>query len=84
MKKLLMILSLASVMTFTSVQVAAQCPMCKISAESNMRNGGEAGAGLNNGILYMLATPYVIIGLIGFVWYRNRRRSGEELELAEE
>jgi len=56
---------------------SAQCPMCKMAAESNMKNGGTAGKGLNKGILYMLLTPYVIIGTIGFVWYRNRRKANE-------
>lgn len=48
-----------------------------MSAQSNMENGGTAGRGLNNGILYMLAMPYLIIGTIGFIWWKNRRKSGE-------
>ena len=63
--------------------VHAQCPMCKMSAESNLRAGGTAGKGLNAGILYMLAMPYLLVGTIGFIWYRNRRREEEE-ELYEE
>lgn len=55
-------------------EVAAQCPMCRMSAESNLQNGGSAGKGLNNGILYMLATPYLLIGLIGYMWWRNRKK----------
>jgi hypothetical protein len=51
----------------------AQCPMCKMSAESNLNQGGSAGKGLNNGILFMLATPYLLIGIVGFVWWRNRK-----------
>ena len=52
----------------------AQCPMCKMSAESNMKNGGTYGRGLNQGILYMLSLPYLIVGAIGYWWWRNRRR----------
>lgn len=66
---LFFILGLGSVST-----AAAQCPMCKMSAESNLKNGGTAGKKLNTGILYMLATPYIIIGTIGFIWWRNRIR----------
>jgi len=50
----------------------AQCPMCKMAAESNLKDGGTAGRGLNKGILYMFLTPYLVIGTIGFVWWRNR------------
>ncbi|MEO1516513.1 MAG: hypothetical protein AAFV95_15920 [Bacteroidota bacterium] len=60
---------------------SAQCPMCRISAEKNLAAGGSAGKGLNRGILYMLAAPYLIIGTIGFVWYRNRRKEETEPEL---
>ncbi len=56
----------------------AQCPMCRMSAESNLQNGGTAGKGLNNGILYMLATPYLLIGIVGYVWWRNRNRKQKE------
>ena len=60
----------------------AQCPMCKISAESNLKNGGKAGRGLNAGILYMFATPYLLVGGLGFVWWRynRRRKEGDDLE----
>ncbi len=55
----------------------AQCPMCRMTAESNLANGGMEGQGLNNGILYMLGMPYVLIGVIGYVWWRNRRKEAE-------
>lgn len=61
-----------------SETLQAQCPMCKIAAQSNMKNGGTAGRGLNAGILYMLATPYLIVGTIGFIWWRNRKKQKEE------
>jgi hypothetical protein len=50
----------------------AQCPMCRMTVESNYANGGGEGRGLNNGILYMLATPYVLIGLIAYFWWKNK------------
>ncbi|MEY3050609.1 MAG: hypothetical protein RLY31_394 [Bacteroidota bacterium] len=54
--------------------------MCKIAAESNLKDGGKAGKGLNAGILYMLALPYLLVGTIGFVWWRNRRQDGSASE----
>ena len=57
----------------------AQCPMCKIGAESNLRNGGSAGKGLNTGILYMLAMPYLLVGTIGYIWWRNRKKDADEI-----
>jgi hypothetical protein len=62
----------------SSYDASAQCPMCKMSAESNLKNGGTAGKGLNAGILYMLALPYTLVGTIGYIWWRNNRRKEED------
>jgi hypothetical protein len=72
------ILLLVLVLLVSVIEVQAQCPMCRIAAESNLENGGSQGKGLNLGILYMLATPYLLVGTIGFIWWRNRRRQIEE------
>ena len=74
MRKLALLLTLSLCINFGSpADVAAQCPMCKISAESNLNNGGTAGSGLNKGILYLFALPYLIIGGIGYYWYKNKQ-----------
>ena len=74
MKKLIIIFSFLFVLNlWTPSQVSAQCPMCKISAETNMKNGGTAGAGLNRGIIYMLAAPYLLFGIIGYVYWKNHK-----------
>jgi len=75
--KILSIIALTFSLSLATVpDLQAQCPMCRMSAESNLKNGGTDGKGLNNGILYMLATPYMIVGVIGFIWWRNRRKEG--------
>lgn len=79
--KIFTILSLAIALNMANPTPAqAQCPMCKIAAESNYKHGGEAGKGLNAGILYMLATPYLLVGSLAFVWWRNRRNANDEDE----
>lgn len=57
---------------FLPEDLFAQCPMCKMSAEADLKNGGSEGKGLNAGIMYMLSLPYILLGTIGFLWYRNR------------
>ncbi len=66
-----------------SNDLQAQCPMCRMSAESNLKNGGTDGRGLNTGILYMLAMPYMLVAAIGFWWYRNRRSNAGGTDLPE-
>ena len=48
--------------------------MCRMSAESNLKNGGSEGKGLNKGILFMLAMPYILVGVIGYAWYRQNKK----------
>ena len=72
----ILFLSIGAILYASDVQ--AQCPMCRMSAESNLKNGGSAGKGLNTGILYMLALPYTLIGTLGFIWWRNNRRKEED------
>ncbi len=60
----------------------AQCPMCRMSAETNLKSGGTAAAGLNKGIIYLLIGPYIMISTIAFLWWRNRRAYHAQ-ELAE-
>ena len=72
---------MALIFVFMSVfafDLDAQCPMCKMAAESNLKAGGTQGRGLNNGILYLLSTPYLIIGGIAYVWWRNRKKQTDE------
>ena len=55
-------------------QTKAQCSMCTISAEQGTKNGNTQGKGLNDGIIYLLVIPYLLIAGIGILWYRNYRK----------
>lgn len=80
-KRLFLIFCIALSASMYAVVADGQCPMCHITAESNLANGGSAGKGLNAGILYMLALPYSVVGIFGIILWRNNRRSREEDEL---
>ena len=58
----------------------AQCTLCKTNVEaSRTEQDGYDISGLNKGILYMMAAPYVMGGLVGFFWYRNTRRKRQQV-----
>ena len=59
------------ILLFMSFDMFAQCPMCRMSAETNLNEGGDAGLGLNKGIIYLLTIPYILVGTIAFLWWRN-------------
>lgn len=52
----------------------AQCPMCKASVESAMKEGSNVALGLNKGILYLLSMPYLLFCGLFLLWYRNWRK----------
>ena len=35
--------------------------------------GEKPAQGLNSGILYLMAMPFVIVGVIGFRWWKNNK-----------
>lgn len=59
---------------FLSFGASAQCAMCRASLENNVSNGNIGiAAGINFGILYLFAAPYLVIALIAFFWYRTSK-----------
>ena len=48
--------------------VNAQCAMCRAVLESEV--GQETAKGVNNGIVYLMIIPYVLIGRLVFYLYR--------------
>jgi hypothetical protein len=74
MKKWLPLLLIAFL--FFQLDAEAQCSMCKAVAESDLEGGGSTARGLNDGILYLMAFPYLLIGTVGFFWYRHKKGMG--------
>jgi|DEB19_MinimDraft_2_1074335.scaffolds.fasta_scaffold27746_3 hypothetical protein len=55
-------------------KINAQCPMCKQSLISARANGDtNVGETLNNGIMYLLAFPYVLVLIFLFLYFKSVR-----------
>jgi hypothetical protein len=52
--------------------------MCKATVETNAEGGGVEAEGLNAGIVYLMAMPYVMMGTVGFFWYRSTKKKQAE------
>ncbi|MDQ3843680.1 MAG: hypothetical protein M3342_06650 [Bacteroidota bacterium] len=66
---ILFLLSLSlTILSTNSVQ--AQCSICTRTAE---QLGEKPAKGLNAGILYLALTPFLIMGFIGYRWWRGNR-----------
>jgi|TARA_Y100001954_G_C15786845_1_gene592945 hypothetical protein len=53
--------------------------MCKAVVETNLNAGDTKGAGLNDGILFLMAIPYFLIFTFGLFYYLNKRKIGEKV-----
>lgn len=51
-----------ALMLFLADDTFAQCSMCRKIATDGANNN-SVGAGLNSGILYLLAIPYILLAL---------------------
>jgi len=75
MKALRTIVLFTIALTFSFYDSMAQCAMCRVTIENNVSNGDPGiAAGLNTGILYLFAMPYLLIAAIGILWYRHAKR----------
>ncbi len=48
----------------------AQCSMCTKTAQ---QLGEKPAEGLNSGILYLMFTPFIIVGFIAFRWWKGQK-----------
>jgi len=61
------VLSLLLFSQFTS----AQCAMCRAVVE---QGGDEMAEGINSGIVYLMAFPYIVVGIGAYLFYRNWKK----------
>ena len=79
MKRFVFFLAIFSLLVFSN-DLSAQCAMCTAVADEAMKNGSSQGAGINKGVLYLFLTPYLIVGTIGFSWWRKKSKANEEMQ----
>lgn len=60
------------VVVLFSVDSFAQCAMCRAVVE---QGGEEVAEGINSGIVYLMAFPYLLIATAMFLFYRNWKKS---------
>ena len=60
-----------------SIQSFSQCAMCKAAVEADLESGGTKGAGLNEGILYLMAMPYLAMLSFGILYTLQKRKRNQ-------
>ncbi len=67
---------LVLLIVFISSDVSAQCAMCKAVAETATDDyGNHVSGGINVGIIYMMGIPYLLLGFLALVFFRDKIKS---------
>jgi hypothetical protein len=73
MKTIFLVSILFLVNIYNSV---AQCAMCRMTVESTVSNGrSQIASNLNHGILYLLSAPYILVAIVGYLWWRSSKKN---------
>ena len=62
----------------------AQCAMCRTQVKNNVSNGETTLAeGLNNGIMFLFFTPYIVVFVIIVLWFKYSKVNEGKVSLIE-
>jgi len=74
-KRIISVLLSVYLLAGMAAQGWAQCATCKAAAATTDDSGQlVVGAGLNTAILYLLALPFLTMGILLLLWYLRFRR----------
>ncbi len=57
---------------FSTYYSSAQCAMCRAQLES--MDDQTLAEGINDGIVYLMAVPYVLLAIIAYIIYRGFKK----------
>ncbi|MES2131024.1 MAG: hypothetical protein V4506_01675 [Bacteroidota bacterium] len=64
MKKYCILFIIIAVLVLLPNITEAQCSMCKAAVQSSMDQENSVARGINKGILYLMAVPYLLLAFI--------------------
>lgn len=62
----------AAVVMLLTVSANAQCAMCRAALENS--DGSIKGEAVNDGIVYLMVFPYLLVGIVGYAVYRLKKK----------
>ena len=71
MKKFIPTILILSILLLLPEMAEAQCSMCRAVLQSEADQ--SAAKGINDGILYLMIFPYLLIGGVGYFIYRSKK-----------
>lgn len=68
-------IAIAFLLVLISAEANAQCAMCRAALESS--DGNVKAEAVNDGIVYLMMFPYLLVALVGYAVYRLRKKRKE-------
>jgi hypothetical protein len=75
MKQIVAILLIIFFMASSAPAATAQCSVCTKTVQ---QLGEKPAKALNTGILYLMLTPFLIVGVIGYRWWKSNKQFEEQ------
>jgi len=69
-KKIVVTIILIAAIFFLPAASPAQCSICTKTAQ---QMGEKPARALNSAIIYLMLTPFAIMGYLGYRWWKNNR-----------
>jgi len=63
---------LAFSLWLTAYSLNAQCAMCRAQLEG--MDDQSLAEGINDGIVYLMAVPYILVALVSYIIYRGYKK----------
>ena len=79
MKNKIILLITSFIILFITTDLNAQCAMCKAVVETNLETGDTKGMGLNSGILYLMAFPYIAASIFAILFFLQKKKTNSSL-----
>ena len=72
-RKFLLVAILIMIISSLPGDLLAQCAMCRaVAADGVNADGTGIASGINKGIMYIMAVPYILLATAGFIFFRKR------------
>jgi hypothetical protein len=75
MKKFIFILFFTAFLLFQDNMSFSQCSICTKTVQ---QLGDKPAKGFNSGIIYLMLTPFAIMGYVGYRWFKQNKAADDE------
>ncbi len=58
---------------FAAIFAATADAQCAVCTKTSLQLGEKPAQGMNTAILYLMFMPFVIVGFIGYRWWKNNK-----------